>query len=318
MSIYGKIKVNVLLFNLFLTLSAMANVLVFEVSQTVDKVNACRYALLKNLEVYNLNPPSNIAIYVYTDQPALFESFIPFFQQFAIKETSQAQIKEWQGETGFTARVKMEIIAEVFKHVEGNLIFLDSSTYIKTPLEKLFEKIESGSFLLHSFVANMNSSSNVELNKLHKFLSASSIRQNGNDLLTNDVKIWSAKVVGLNSQSKIIDDVLELTDVVHNQFPKPIVESFAYSYCFQKAGEVNTCDNAIFHYGKFEEFTQLLNRFFKKNEEESIPNLVKLVRHLDAATFQKQKAAYEALPFYKKWLQALTGKNWIKQYQNKF
>jgi hypothetical protein len=64
----------------------MANVLVFEASQTMDKVNACRYALLKYLEAYNLKPPPHIAIYVYTDQPALFESFIPFFQQFAIRE----------------------------------------------------------------------------------------------------------------------------------------------------------------------------------------------------------------------------------------
>jgi hypothetical protein len=296
----------------------MVNVLVFEASQTIDKVNACRYALLKYLEVYNLKPPPHIAIYIYTGQPAMFESFIPFFQQFAIKEISQTQIKEWQGEINFAPRVKMEIISEVFKHVEGNLIFLESSTYIKAPLEKLFEKIEAGYFFLHSFIDDLNNASNNELSKLCKFLSGGSIKQNGSNLSVNEIKIWSANAIGLNSQSKIIDDVLELTDVVYKQFPKPIAESFAFSYCLQKAGEVNTCDNFISHYGNFEEFKQLLNRFFKKNEEESIPNLVKLVRHLDAATIQKEKAVYEALPFYKKWLQALTGKNWIKQYQNKF
>ena len=296
----------------------MANVLVFEASQTMDKVNACRYALLKYLEAYNLKPPPHIAIYVYTDQPALFESFIPFFQQFAIKEISKTQIKEWRGEMNFAPRVKMEIIAEVFKHVEGNLIFLDSYTYIKEPLEKLFEKIEDGSFLMHSFIGHLNNDSNAKLNTLYKFLSSGSIKQNGNDLSPADAKVWSANVIGLNSQSQMIDDVLELTDVIYKQFPKIIVEHFAFSYCFQKTGEVHTCDNFISHYGKLEEFKQLLNRFFKKNEEESIPNLVKLVRHLNAATIQKEKAAYEAMPFYKKWLQVLTGKNWnIKQYQKK-
>jgi hypothetical protein len=296
----------------------MANVLVFEASQTMDKVNACRYALLKYLEAYNLKPPPHIAIYVYTDQPALFESFIPFFQQFAIREISKTQIKEWRGEMNFAPRVKMEIIAEVFKHVEGNLIVLDSYTYIKEPLEKLFEKIEDGSFLMHSFIGHLNNDSNAKLNTLYKFLSSGSIKQNGNDLSPADAKVWSANVIGLNSQSQMIDDVLELTDVIYKQFPKIIVEHFAFSYCFQKTGEVNTCDNFISHYGKLEEFKQLLNRFFKKNEEESIPNLVKLIRHLDAATIQKEKAAYEAMPFYKKWLQVLTGKNWnIKQYQKK-
>ena len=97
-----------------------------------------------------------------------------------------------------------------------------------------------------------------------------------------------------------------------------MVESFAFSYCFQKAGEVRTCEAQIDHYGNLKEFHRLLQLFFRKNEEESIPNLIKLLYRVDAAKVRKYKELYEALPFYKKWLQILTGKNRIiKQYEKK-
>ena len=66
------------------------------------------------------------------------------------------------------------------------------------------------------------------------------------------------------------------------------------------------------------EFKELLQLFFSKNEEESIPNLVKLIHHLDVETIQKDKVRYARLPFYKKWMNQLLGKEWsIKKYGNK-
>jgi hypothetical protein len=45
-------------------------------------LNECRFSLLKYLHVYNLNPPSDTAVVVYTDKPEYFENFIPFFPAF--------------------------------------------------------------------------------------------------------------------------------------------------------------------------------------------------------------------------------------------
>ena len=64
------------------------------------------------------------------------------------------------------------------------------------------------------------------------------------------------------------------------------------------------------HYWNLKEFRKLLNTFFKNNEEESIPNMVKGAHAIDAAAIQQQKEAYEALPLHKKWLATLTGKRW--------
>jgi hypothetical protein len=296
----------------------MANILVLEASQSADKVNACRYSLLKYLEVYNLKPPADTAVYVYTDQPASFESFIPFFQQFEIKEISKTQLKEWAG-TGSPQRVKMEIISEVFSHVDGNLLFLDTNTYIKVPLENIFAEIEKGIFFLHSYKASLNSTTDIELSQLSRFLATDVIQQNGQNLSIENVRIWNTNVIGLNSNYKpVLDDIIELNDVIYKQFPKPAVEAFAFSYCLQKTGEVKTCKEQIQHYGNLKELHQLLQLFFKRNEEESIPNLIKLLNVVDIATIQKHKSSYESLPFYKKWFQIITGKRWnIKQYKKK-
>lgn len=168
----------------------MANVLLFEAAQNIDKINKCRYALLKYLEAYNLKPPADVAVVVHTDQPAFFESYIPFFHKFEIKGIVETQIKKEGGKDNF-----------------------------------------------------------------------------------------------LNSnESKDSIQVPQLKD-----------------------------------YDKLKEFGQLLFAFFKKNEEESIPNLIKLARHLDIDAIQKDKKEYDALPFYKKWLQTLSGKKWsIKKYEKKF
>lgn len=297
----------------------MANVLVLEASQSTDKVNACRYALLKHLVVYNLHPSASTNVYVYTDQPVFFEAFIPFFHHFEIKEVSQIQLQEWRGPLNCPQRVKLEIISEVFNHVNGNLLYLDTNTYIKKPLETIFSEIEKGRFFLHSSKGGINDSTDYELSRLNKFLATDSIQQNGNKLSLKGLKIWNTDSIGINSQHKdVIDDALELNDVIYKQFSKPVVESFAFSYCFQKAGEIKTTAEYIHHYGSLKEFHHLLRLFFKKNEEESIPNLIKLLHTVDAAAIQKHKSSYEALPFYQKWLQVITGKSWsIKQYEKK-
>jgi hypothetical protein len=136
---------------------------------------------------------------------------------------------------------------------------------------------------------------------------------------SDNQQLWSTAVIGLNSQHRdLISDTLALTDVVYRQNPRPTTEMFAFSYCFQNSGRVVSTASLIEHYRDMKEFRSLLKTFFLRNQEESIPNLVKLVHHLDAATIRQYKNKFEALPFYKKWLYALKGKKWsIRQFERK-
>jgi hypothetical protein len=82
---------------------------------------------------------------------------------------------------------------------------------------------------------------------------------------------------------------------------------------------VQTIQDVIASYNRFPEFKRLLQLFFKKNEEENIPNLVKLVHNIDPQTILQDKKQYDSQPFVKKLLSVLAGKAWsVRQYQNKF
>lgn len=288
----------------------MANVLVFEASQSMDKVNSCRYALLKYLEVYNLKPPGGIGVFIYTDQPAFFESFMPYFHGFSIKEISLTEIKGWQDAYGFNGLIKPTIIKEVMDHIEGGLLYLDPSIYIKAPVEAVFHDLEEGYFYLQPG-SGMASEQKTDWEKWKKSTGSSQLAPG---------QVWKTGVVGINSRYRqVVDRILTQIGDLHQQIRMPALEQLAFSQGFQEAGTVRTDGELFRNYGNLKEFPSLLSQFFRKNEEESIPNLVKLIRHLDASDIERQKELYRALPFYKKWLRMFRGKHWnIKQYQKKF
>lgn len=298
----------------------MQNYILYQAYGSIDHINECRYSLLKYLQVYNLKPPAQTTVVVYTDQPALFDSFTAFFTQFQMQAVNETLLQQWRGTIDFVHRVKIEIIRDFFTRYDGNLLYLDTDTYIYSPIESIFKGIEAGTYYLHEYEGIIDKNVNAHFHKWDNFLRNATIHFNNKQLeLPSQVKIWNAGVIGMNSSHKeILDDVLALTDAVYAQFSKHIAEQFAFSYCLQKAGKVAETDQLIAHYWNLKEFRKVLNLFFKKNEEESVPNMVKLAHHLDAATIQEHKNKFEKLPVYKRWLALLTGKSWkIEHYTKK-
>jgi len=298
----------------------MANVLVLQAIQGIDNINKCRYAILKYLEVYNLNPPPDIAIFLYTDQPAYFESFIPFFSQFGIKEVSMAQRKEWAGEQGNSERVSMKILAEVATHFHGNILSLQNNCYLTMPVEAIFSELEAGNYCMLSCLGQFANNKSIPAQKLKKLLSDNNFQSNGSSLEVTDLKLFNPSVIGINSSSKeVIEDIIELSDLLYKQHPHPIIESFAYSYCFQANKEqIKNSDDRVVYFKDEKALLRLLRSFFNKNAEESVPNLVKALNKLDIEAIWKKKEQFDSLPFYKKWINTFAGKGWnIKSYEKK-
>ncbi|HEV7621000.1 MAG TPA: hypothetical protein VGO09_04670, partial [Flavisolibacter sp.] len=233
-------------------------------------VNECRYSLLKYLEHYNLNPPVDIGIIIYTDQPAFFESLSTFFHSFEMKEVSQNQINEWKGSDNFTHRAKIAIIKEFFENTEGDLLYFDTDTYITQPVEPVFENMTKGYFYMHEYEGELNTSVNPEFHKWVKFLATNKIEFNNKEVIfSNKLKMWNAGVLGIPGKYKyLLDDILALTDSVYSKFQKHIAEQFAFSYCLQNEGTIKSSEDSIVHYWNLKEFRHILKLFFKKNEEE--------------------------------------------------
>ncbi len=94
-----------------------------------NKINECRYSLLKFLSLYNLNPPDDLTIVIYTDQPSAFEAYSSFFEGFQMK--TNKLLSKWavleKGLTQFDA-----------------VLYCETNTYSLKAIEPLFEKLNEG------------------------------------------------------------------------------------------------------------------------------------------------------------------------------
>ena len=280
-------------------------------------INECRFSLLKYLSVYNLKPPADTAVVIYTDKPALFENFIPFFKAFYLEEITPQKVKGWEEGTGYVHRAKPKMIQDFFTKYKGNLIFFDTDTYITEPIEPLWQGIERGDIFMHQSEGTIDHTQNPDFKKWDVFLQKASISFGHNKFVySKDFQIWNSGVLGLNAAlAPVMNDVLLLIDSIYKQFPKHIAEQVACSYCLQDKGTIKSAKESVAHYWNLKEFRYLLQHFFKINEEESIPNLVKAVHPIDAKKIQEEKEAFEELPLLKKWLATFAGKSWnIKKY----
>lgn len=298
----------------------MSNAILYQAYGGDDFINECKYSLLNYLQVYNLKPPPQTAVVIYTDKPHLFSDFFPFIQQFICKQVSPETIQFWRGPQNFVHRFKIEMIADYLQSFSGNLLYCDTDTYLKGPVEEIFGDIEEGSFYMHEYEGVLNKTTSPSFHKWETFLSSTPVAYNGKKVeFSRGLKMYNAGVVGLNSRHKeVLHDVLALTDAVYQKFPKHITEQFAFSYCFQKTGTIKPSDFAVAHYWNLKEFRSLLSFFFTKNMEESIPNLVKKLHYIDAMAIMQHKTSYKALPFWQRFLKQMTGSAWrIGQYEKK-
>jgi hypothetical protein len=298
----------------------MQNAILYQAYGGPGFVNECRYSILKYLQAYNLTPPAHTAIAVYTDAPDAFADFEPFFHQLVIRPLSAATVKRWRGANDFVHRVKIEMLMDFLQSFNGNLLYCDTDTYLTAPIDSIFDDLSGGTFYMHQYEGMIDRQENGSFHKWEAFLSTTPLLYNNKNVVySKTLRMYNAGVVGLNSSHReLLPDVLALTDAIYQKFPKHIAEQFAFSYCFQKAGAIKPANHFIAHYWNLKEFRLLLKKFFQANAEESIPNLIKKLHHLNAAAIQEEKNAFERLPFLHRLFRNLSGKAWkIAQYEKR-
>lgn len=209
---------------------------------------------------------------------------------------------------------KTALLHQFFEQQSGAVLYCDATTYPLQQLEPLFDDIERGALYLHAPRRYPES----DLQKaLRKFTTG---RDNTATTTARPaparINVWHASVIGMNDQNKaLLENLLSNESSLENS----LATDYNFTKAFGEAGKIKSAAKYISDYGDFKEFSQLLETFFKKNEEESIPSLVKALHHIDAAVIQKQKEQFQQLPLLKKWLHTLTGKRWsIKNYENRW
>jgi len=279
----------------------MHNYILYRTAEGVDSTNECRYSLLKLLALYNLQGPQNIHLIIYTKHPEVFEAYASFFHHFELMEEPVEKLS------------KLELIQNILASRDGNLLYMDTDTYPLQAPKALFDKLEGKlSFLFFGKKASPK--------KLKEYIGANHLVYDGREInLLDEKELYTAEIFGCNKQClPILDNAQVLQAQMKEGISSKLAEAFTLTYATNNHDREIT-ENEIVSYRHFPDFKKLLQIFFSKNAEESIPNLVKLVHHLDARTIEKEKITYDQLPFFKKLLHSVTGKAWsVRRYQNKF
>lgn len=191
----------------------MQNFILYQATESIGQVNECRYALIKYLSLYNLKPPQNTSVIVYTDRPAMFEAFTSFYEHFEMKEP--------------VVNSRYETIDNALSEFQGNVLFCETDTYPVMPLETLFEDLENGKIYLFDEGINEESSSYnlvIGLNSTDKKNLANIIKQTkSSDSVQHDLK--PSQVKSAANYFRHYRNLPEFKKLLHSFFSKTEEES---------------------------------------------------------------------------------------------
>jgi hypothetical protein len=99
------------------------------IAATADEAYECAYSILKYLEVYNLKPPADHSLVVYTNYPDLVEAYGTFVNQFQLRPVPAGVDKQ-------------SIVSEFTNEVGGRVLYFNSMEY---PVKEIntYESVQS-------------------------------------------------------------------------------------------------------------------------------------------------------------------------------
>lgn len=163
----------------------MENYIIYR-AHTANEIYECSYSLLKYLTVYNVKPPINHTVVIYTNQPALLENYGSYFQKFELNEVQELNTS------------RLALLRNFFQQHEGNALFFNTNTYCTEPLDDIFADIAKGAAYVLKWNAVLPTKDNKEKNLKTIHL--------GQEVLTffpDELNKWNDSVIGLNSDKKI-------------------------------------------------------------------------------------------------------------------
>jgi hypothetical protein len=229
---------------------------------TPDEINECSYSLLKYLDVYNLKPPSDHQLVIFSSRPALLELYGSLFYNFQLNEIPSEEK---------TVSDKINTLARFASANQGNILFMGGASYPVKDLSMLFSNIGRGTIY----------GSDAASSAFHR-----------NEKASNKLEVLT--VLGFRSAPNT--NIAEL----------------------MKSEVLKSVKGFIEEYPNLQEFRLLLKEFFHRNQEESIPNLVRRIHPVNASEIESQKKKYLQLPVYTRLFHKMTGKGWnISRYATK-
>ncbi len=251
----------------------------------------CAYSLLSLSRVYAPDQLSNTEVWIYTDKPEWFDRFHDCALDLNFRKLGDATLAAWRGKTGFVHRVKIEVLKDLTSKKAGNILYVDTDSVFTHNIDKILQDIGAGRLYMHTMEGVVNKEGTPLLKKLNRYLQKDKKQTAGKTLQA--MSMWNAGVIGFNTDHKnLLDEALAFTDDMYPEFPKHIVEQFAFSVCFQRAGEIKAVAPYVFHYWKLKEAGVVWASFFEYFKEASWGRLVQYSMLVQIHALMQEKADF--------------------------
>lgn len=240
-----------------------------------EVINQARFSLLSLIHK-NIHKKIN-GIYIFTDRG---DKFIDFKNKlgelFSIQEVSPSQVTEWMGPTKFMLRAKVEIMKKLANTANDSICFCDSDTYFINDPSSLFNLIDNSNSVMHEFEYSLLKPRDPLAKKISRFAKKFKYSINGGSeqKIPNDTEMWNSGMIGVSKDSAPLwEIILQITDQLHQQYPKHVMEQLAVSHILQANTKLHPGNQVLYHYwNQKDEYAQNITSFFNqyKNLDEAM------------------------------------------------
>ena len=191
-------------------------------------------------------PGDSYRILIYTDHPESFED-LPA----GIHYVSPEQWIAWAGPQNFNHRRKILALQHALACGEGPVVLLDGDTWLRRPVDRLFERVSPGRTVMHIREGRVSEVDTPLYCSLKEVLMRSRLmdRHARSFGITPHSFMWNAGVIGLDpADAGLLDTVLDLTDQLCNVSELHVLEQFAFSWVLAKETHLTEAADLVFHY----------------------------------------------------------------------
>lgn len=224
--------------------------------------------------LFSFHKMEKLKVIICTDQKDKFDLFYSsidcwYYDYLIFEQINKEKLNQWKGRYNYIYRVKIKALIYIFQKYEGNVLFLDSDVCILQNLQCIFDYMSNNGVCMCS-TEYITFDESIYLGKQYFYFKNfvrgdSLILKNANHYYEIPLSYmhFNSGVIGINDKLKLLlNEALELCDFIcryklkfHN------AEELAFSYVFQKYGNIRCCDDEIIHYCLAKEFRYIIDRY---------------------------------------------------------
>jgi hypothetical protein len=187
-----------------------------------------------------LHLPRPYEVLVTTDRPHWYRWF---GDRIVLRRLTPEDLVAWSGPQKFVWRIVLESLVEAAARGEANLLYLDTDTLVRKPLDDLIAALQQGDVFLHTLESPLHARRTGSHRSLWE-------QTRGRFSVDEKTELWNTGVVALGAQNLgLLPRALALCDEMTAAGVESwLIEQLAQSIIYQSTGRLRAAKPWIDHY----------------------------------------------------------------------